>query len=94
MCNSIKLQRQLKKEQSLTNKDLGDFCSQYDPSYIEPSKSKCKGKCPPQTQKRKFNKYRKTKAQSERLTKLKGKLIKILNIIRVEKDVTFLNIVV
>jgi len=46
MCNTIKLQKQLKEEQSLTNRSLGDFCAKYDPSYNEKTKPKCKGTCP------------------------------------------------
>lgn len=56
MCTYIKLQRQLKEEQSRTNKGLGDFYPQYDPSYEEKKKPKCKGNCPLENPKRKFRK--------------------------------------
>jgi len=50
LCTNIRLQKQLKKEQKTSNKGLGDFCAQYDPSFINPknrksSKTKCSGKC-------------------------------------------------
>ena len=92
--------KQIKKEQKLSKKGLGDFCAQYDPSFESFSKSNCSGKCSSKKKehkkiyknsyKKKFYKKKKEKDEDNKNKKPK-KNFKILLVIIVVRKATLLD---